>query len=285
MDERFTHLVVPLDLESCGDQSIDVARDLASLSRLPIELVVVLPESFDVASGIGSISERAREHRIPEHTAVVLAGNDPAKAVAEHLLTLEAPLVVLATAAHGPVGELLAASASARFMSLVESPVLVVGPHVTDRAVPTAPTLLACIGPSGESDPTLHVMARWAHTFGGPEPWFVEVLAPNPSSAADAGGDIRESALVQRRAEQLAKLGVRSEWEVLHGSDLVDAVERFAAEVAEPVLVAESVHWTDPEHLHLHSAARRLAHRSHHPVLVVPHAGRHLDAALAPSRR
>jgi hypothetical protein len=80
-------------------------------------------------------------------------------------------------------------------------------------------------------------------------------------------------------------MGVSSEWEVLHGNDLVDAVERFAADVTEPILVAESVHWTDPEHMHLHSAARRLAHRAHHPVLVVPHAGRHLDAAVAPSRR
>ncbi|MBI5089787.1 MAG: universal stress protein [Actinobacteria bacterium] len=283
MDERFTHLVVPLDLESCGDQSIDVARDLATLGRLPIELVIVLPDTFDLTSGIASLADRAREHRVPEHTAVVLTGNDPAKAVAEHLLTLEAPLVVLATAAHGPVGELLSASASARFMSLVESPVLVVGPRVDDRALPVAPTLLACVGPTGESDPTITVMARWAHSFGGPEPWFVEVLAPN-GVPADAG-DVRESGLVQCRSEQLAKLGVQSEWEVLHGTDLVDAVERFADGVVEPVLVAESEHWTDPDHLHLHSAARRLAHRGHHPVLVVPHAGRHLDAALAPSRR
>jgi len=35
-------------------------------------------------------------------------------------------------------------------------------------------------------------------------------------------------------------------------------------------IVVVSTHWTDPEHAHRRSVARRLTHRSHHPVLVVP---------------
>jgi nucleotide-binding universal stress UspA family protein len=145
-----------------------------------------------------------------------------------------------------------------------------------------APTLIACIGPSTDTDPTLPVMARWAGTFGGPEPWFVEVLPPD--GLRDVADDVRETSLVQRRAERLADLGVRSEWDVLHGRDLVEAVERFAEQIDEPVLVVESEHWTDPDHVHLHSVARRLAHRARQPVLVVPHVGHRQTASTHAGR-
>lgn len=271
MDKTFSTVVVPLDLESDGDRAIDVARCLAALGNLPIELVCVLPKSFEHSSGVTSLDIRARRHDLTTWTPVVLVGDDPATAVVDHLRTLAAPLVVMATAAHSLLGELISSNESARLLTLVQSPVLVIGPHVAKRWTATAPTLLACVGPSSEAEPLVSVMARWLHTFGGASPWFVEVLTR--SGEFPEGDDLRESMVVQRRAEGLAQLGLTGEWEVLHGDDPVDAIESFAEGIDEPLTVVDSEHWTDPSRIHLHSVARRMAHRSRQPVLIIPTLG------------
>ena len=268
MDATFNTIVVPVDLDGHSDRSLEVARSLAVLGDVPVQLVTVLPRHYDPLSAVEPLDRRARALDLPNWTSIVLLGDDPALAIAEHALTLAQPLVVMATVAHGLFAEFVSASTSATLLSHVRAPVLVIGPHVRDWTA-TAPTLLACVSPSDDPDPMVSVMARWMHTFGGRAPWFLEVLSPGDMPAGD--NDLRESGLVQRRAEQLNALGVASEWEVLHGGDAVDALESFAEGMVEPVLIVESQRWTDPSRLHLHSVARKLAHRSRQPVLVLPH--------------
>ena len=53
-------------------------------------------------------------------------------------------------------------------------------------------------------------------------------------------------------------------------ADAADGLIEMADRMADVVVVVVSTHWTDPDHTHLRSVARRLTHRSHHPVLVVP---------------
>lgn len=278
MDATFDTVVVPLDLETCGDRAIDAARSLAALGKLPIQLVTVTMPGPLAQPAMDSLEQRAREHQLENWSPVVLLSDEPASAIADHLLSVDG-LVVMATAAHGLLGELVSASESAELLARTHAPVLIIGPHVTPQWHAVTPTLLACIDPLGEFDPAIPVMARWMRSFGGSAPWFVEVLSPG---GAMPGDDVRESGPLQRRAHELAAFGVQSEWEVLHGDDPVDAIESFAEGIDEPVLVVDSHRWTDPSHAHLHSVARRLAHRSKRPVLVVHHDG--AEVAGAPAR-
>ncbi len=272
MNARFATIVVPLDLEGHSDRSIDVARSLAALGNVRIQLVTALPDQFTRTSGLVALEERALTHGLRHWSPMVLLGTDVATMIADHVATLDAPLVVMATSAHGVFGNFFSGSPTARLLSLVASPVLVVGPHVPEPWSATAPTLMACVGPASHADPAVGVMAQWTHTFGGRSPWFLEVL--RPEDVRDGGGDVSESALVKRRADRLAELGVKSEWEVLHGDDPAEAIESFADGMIEPVLLVNSERWNDPNRLHLHSVARRLAHHARQPVLVLPHADR-----------
>ena len=52
--------------------------------------------------------------------------------------------------------------------------------------------------------------------------------------------------------------------------DAADGLIEMADRMADVVIVVVSTRWTDPDHAHLASVARRLTHRGHHPVLVVP---------------
>ena len=61
-----------------------------------------------------------------------------------------------------------------------------------------------------------------------------------------------------------------AESDIARSSDVADGLIEMADRMADVVVVVVSTHWTDPEHTHRRSVARRLTHRSHHPVLVVP---------------
>lgn len=275
MEANFKTIVVPLGLERDSDRSIGVAKCLAALGNLPIELVTVSSPHLSDEPDLDGLSQRAAEFRLDRWTPVVLHSNDPAAAIADHLASADQPLVVMATAAHGALGELVSASTSADLLSRTAVPVVAIGPHVPLDWATDRPTLLSCVGPDDESTASLPEMVRWIHTFGGGEPWFLEVL-PALTKASSSRGDVRESAHVQRSTQHLQQLGIESEWEVLHGDDPAEAIADFASGVAGAVLVVASERWADASRMHLHSVSRRLAHTAHQPVLVIPHpAGLH----------
>jgi nucleotide-binding universal stress UspA family protein len=113
----------------------------------------------------------------------------------------------------------------------------------------------------------LGAVASWNASFGGPPPWLVEVV-PVPKESPDFG-DAAESSDVHRLATHLKEMGVDAEWEVTRAKHPTDALIDFADRIADAVLVVASARWTDADHSHLRSVARRLAHEAHHPVLVV----------------
>ena len=79
--------------------------------------------------------------------------------------------------------------------------------------------------------------------------------------------------VLRRWVERLAAARVPAEWDVARIPDAADGLIQKADLMADVVVVVVSTRSTDPLHAHLRSVARRLTHRSHHPVLVVP-AGR-----------
>ena len=117
MNARFATIVVPLDLEGHSDRSIDVARSLAALGNVRIQLVTVLPDQFTPTSGLEALEERALTHGLRHWSPMVLLGTDVATMIADHVATLDAPLVVMATSAHGVFGDFYSGSPTARLLS------------------------------------------------------------------------------------------------------------------------------------------------------------------------
>jgi len=269
MSETFSTIVVPLDLGVDSERAVPVAGAIASLAALPIELVTV---TGDVREQLekARLHQSATTHKLERWNSVVLHDKDPGASLAEHLQMIETPLVVMASAVHGPIGELLSLSTAAELLSKARCPVLILGPHVQPTWHPDGVQLLSCVGSIGHAETTMPQMMKWTRTFGcGTPPWFVEVVEPGALAAA---ADVDESAHVHRFAELLAKRGMEGNWDVLHEHDPVDALLRFAEKFDRAVFVVASDQWSDPAHVHLHSVSRQLAHRSTQPVLVVPRA-------------
>jgi nucleotide-binding universal stress UspA family protein len=268
LTDTFTTIVVPLDLELDSDRAVAIAGAIASIASLPIELVTVTGGARQEPEK-ARLHQSASAHHLERWTGVVLHDKDPSSALAEHLGTLDSPLVVMASAVHGPVGELLSLSTSAELLYKVTCPVLILGPHVEPTWHPNHAQLLSCLGPVGHAAATIPQMMKWSRTFGGEEPWFVEVV--DPGTQLPSSSDVSESARVHRFAEMLTQHGIGSNWDVLHDHDPVDALIRFAQKFDRAVFVVASDRWSDAGRVHLHSVSRDLAHRSTQPVLVVPY--------------
>ena len=269
MTDTFTSIVVPLDLTVESDRAVAIAGALASIASLPVELVTVTGDVREEPEK-ARLHQSASAHHLERWNGLVLHDDDVACALAEHLSTLDSPLVVMASTVHGPVGELLSLSTSAELLSKVTCPVLVIGPHVEPTWRANQAQLLLCVGPTSRAEATIAQMLRWSCTFGGRDPWFVEVI--EPVEQLPVPSDVPESAHVRRLADLLTKHGIESNWDVLHDNDPVEALVRFAQKFDQTVFVVASDQWTDPAHVHVHSVSRHLAHRSTQPVLVVPHA-------------
>jgi nucleotide-binding universal stress UspA family protein len=159
-------------------------------------------------------------------------------------------------------------SVTGRVVEALRQPVLLFGPNVPSAALCHAPTLVVGLAVDPRPRPGMSVVEAWQRTFGGPQPWLVDVIA----TAAWPSGSIEnrwEMERVGAAAAELAERGVEASTTVLRALDAVDALNELAAGLAEPVFVitsdrsaAGSSHW--------YSTARRLLRESRHPVLLVP---------------
>jgi nucleotide-binding universal stress UspA family protein len=263
----FTSIVVPLDLEARGDRALPIAGALAAKAGILLELVTVsspgLPAEFDTYE----LEQRGRTTGAT-WTTTVLHDNDPSAALVAFLADRPDALVVMATRARSAFGELLLGSVSEDLLTHSHHPVLLVGPHVSVDDATSAPTLVAGVATDPTSDALLSAVIEWNASFGGRRPWLVDIL-PEAIDLPNIG-DVIESGDVHRLADRLKEHGVACEWEVAHAKQPAEGLIEFADGVADAVIVVASACWTDPDHPHLRSVARRLTHKAHHPVLVAP---------------
>lgn len=268
MNASYDTIVVPLDLGGRTDRALGIARVLANRGKLPVQLVTVTSPGALEELDVHMLMCLAHKHGLTRWEAVSLRSDDPAAAIALHLATMNGPLVVMSSDARGPIGSLFAASTCADLLSLVNVPVLVVGPKVTSMEDTDQPTLVSCVDDPRHGRVAVSAVAQWASTFDGPTPWFVEVVTSDTDRPRDC--DMPGAELVRHAAGQCAAMGLPAEWAVLHDSDTAAAVDRFATGVDPVILVAVSERWAEPGRSHPHSVTRKLVHRSSHPVLVVP---------------
>lgn len=266
MRVQFSTIVVPLDLEPSHDRAVPVAGFLADLANLPVVLLTVSspgmpdqPDEFD-------LRRTAERHHLERWSAAVLHDNEPHRAIAAHLRTLDAPLVVMASEVGGAMHELVSDDTPAHLLSDITCAALILGPNVPDAWQPAHPQLVCCVAPADRAHIALPWMARWFNTFGGNTPCFVTVIHTGLSNT-DA------SERVQALARDLfATSGITGDWNVTQDDDPVDGVLALTHDNHDAVIVVTTERWSDTSRLHLHSVARRLARSSTKPVLVVPYA-------------
>jgi len=259
----FTSIVVPVDLEPDGDRALPLAGALASAADLPLELVSVSSPHMPEVSDRLELEARARA-AADRWSVTLLHDNDVVAALDAFVADRPGALVLMATRARSALGRRLLGSVTEGLLCRLSQPMLLVGPHVELSELVDRPGLLIGVDGGPATEAVLPAVAAWMRTFDGPPPWLVEV--------SDAGADRVEAerADVRQWAGRLAATGVLAQWDVVQGSDVADGLMAMADRMADVVVVVVSTHWTDPHRAHLRSVARRLTHRSHHPVLVVP---------------
>ena len=267
----FNSVVVPLDLSTAGDRALPIARSLARLGGLPIELLAVVPPDPVGAPGRGwleDVDDHVRKHALGPHTTTVLEHDRPGMAIAEHVSGRHGALVVMATTAKAAIDDAYAGSVSEYVLSTLRQPVLLVGPHVdVDRGL-ASPTLVTGVDGSGLATVALPVIVSWTRTFGGGAPSFVEVIPFVPAIAERAGRPV-EAAHVREYVDRLATFGIDGGGDVVYGEDAAIALAEHAEQVQDAVLVVTAERWAGAG-THWHSTRRKLAFRSSRPVLVVP---------------
>ena len=259
----FTSIVVPVDLEPDGDRALPLAGALVSAADLPLELVSVSSPLMPEVSDRLELEARARA-AADRWSVTLLHDNDVVAALDAFVGDRPGALVLMATRARGALGQRLLGSVTEGLLGRLSQPMLLVGPQVELSELVGRPGLLIGVDGGPATEAVLPAVAAWTRTFGGPPPWLVEVT--------DAGADRNEAerTAVRQWAGRLAATGVLAQWDVVQNSDVADGLIEMADRMADVVVVVVSTHWTDPHHAHLHSVARRLTRRSHHPVLVVP---------------
>ena len=260
-------IVVAVDLERSGERALPVALALGQLVGLPVEIVTVASRDRSGARQVIDLDRRASALGVAARSIVVLHDDDPGRAIAAQVNNCDGALLVMATTARSALGVPVHGSVSEEVLGHVRQPVLLIGPNVQEPCHMAKATLVACVDGSDSAEAALPVMVSWARSFGGPRPWFVEVIPPLGASFTAEGGDL-ESTHVRSFVERLAADGIGASWRVLRGTDPVATLREFADDISGSVLVVTSERW--PGSSHWYSTARKLVRWSPRPVLLVP---------------
>jgi steroid delta-isomerase-like uncharacterized protein len=245
-----------------GDRALPVVRELAALGDVSVELFTVAsPLVGDSAVEAHELSRRAAANGWPADSYAVVHSVDPARTIVDHVRGRDDVLLVMATSASPAVTARYLGSVTEDVLSLIDQPLLLIGPHVPATLELDRPTLVVCVDDTEVAEAAVPAIVSWVRTFHGARPWIAQVLP--------ADGNAREWSHVRNLATRLSSDGIAASWEVLHGVEPETWLVEFADHLTDPVFVATSVRWTDSLP-HRHSTTRDLVHRSSRPVLVVP---------------
>jgi nucleotide-binding universal stress UspA family protein len=269
----FASIVVALDLGADADRAVLVARRLAELSQIPVELLTVSPPGADDAIDTLELRRRTAANGRAEIRWAIEHSDRPATAIVDHLERSHGALLVVATSAEPSIDGQLLGNVVENVLSHVGQPVLLVGPRVPEVCPETAPTLVVYLDDTDFGEAAEAAITRWVRTFPDAEAWATQVIALDAAPAIRR----RSPAHLRRFVERLAAGGVKASWGVLFGDQPAVRLEQFAGCVANPIFVTASTRWTSRRSQGT-STAHQLVHHSTHPVLVVPTGAGHVPA-------
>lgn len=256
-------VVVALDGETNSQRALPVAIEVANQLDAPIALlssVTSVEERLFRLRQLEEISEQLERSGLPTDTDVALTDDvaQPIEAAAD-----DETLIVMATSAKIGLHDGHVGSIASRVVRHVDHPVLLVGPQADgDMSISR---IVVPVDGSAASAHALEPAAGWAVLLDVPL-WVVTVVTPDLQSAAAGAGVTAEHGYVRRLAQQVPD-GIDSEFEVLHGDDVVTGLRDFIG--ADGLCVMTTTGKSGIRRLVMGSVASGVVRLSPKPVLVV----------------
>lgn len=241
-------VVVPTDGSALSELALPLAHRLAATFRASVCTVMV-----------GNPGPVGR----PD---VALRG-EPVEALLDHLADRERALVCMSSHGHGGIRRRLIGSVAEQLVRRAPVPVLVAGPRIARTGLGVPRTLLAGLSLGPRQDRLLRLLAAWAPVLGA----TIELAHVRLPTAAELYTARTTGRLPADRPEldvlaaELGERGIKATPHVLAGANPVTALERLAARLPPPVLLAvDSHHADEPVD---HDIAYQLIRSARWPVL------------------
>ena len=275
MSMSFTEVLVPLDGSPFAERAIGLALEIADRtgSRVTLMSSTVADAEARATYLSGLVPDDGRR----AHVSTVVCDDESA---ARAIILLSRPETLVCMSSHGRGrSEALLGSVAESVLRELQTPIMVVGPHVPAHAWLGAGRIVACIDGRPETAVLLEPAADLARSLGMPL-WLTEVVSPD-IDLDEAGSDVIESSSLMAAAHQLGD--VVEGWDVLHDSNPAHALVDHAASGPVSMLVLATHGAKRWRRLAEGSTTAAVVHGAEVPVFIVPVV---LDptAGSAPSR-
>jgi nucleotide-binding universal stress UspA family protein len=157
----FNSIVVAVDLVSNVHRALPVARSLADLGNLPIQLLTVSTPWMAEEIDTYALERLAEHHGISPLSCIIDHHDDAGWAIARHVNNGEGSLLVMATTAKAPVRRHFLGTVTESVLTRVDGPVLLLGPQVPATCSLDSSTVVACVDETDAADAALPVIADW----------------------------------------------------------------------------------------------------------------------------
>lgn len=264
-DAAHVRVMAAVDPHRLASPAAEVAGRLAHQLGGGLDLVAVVPPDLPATIVDAFLDAEANRQPLIPMRRTRLAG-DVSVALLDHIEASAPTLVVLDSHGRRALAEVLIGSVSADVIRSSPVPTLVIGPNTSlgarlDRFV---------VGVDGSDDAVgaCEVVGHLAGALGA-QIHLAEVLDPEPG---DRPAETPESVEVRRVAEQLDP--PPTDWDVLHGADVADAlIDHVALDHdgrGHGTVLVVGTHGRSPgRHRPLGGTSARIVRRSPVPVLVV----------------
>jgi nucleotide-binding universal stress UspA family protein len=262
MSMSFTEVLVPLDGSPFAERAIGLALEIAD--RTGASVTLMSSTADDPEARATYLAGLVPDDRRRPHVSTVVC-DDESAARAIILLGRPETLVCMSSHGHGR-SEALLGSVAESVLRELQTPIMVVGPHVPAHAWLGAGRIVACIDGRAETGVLLEPAAELARSLSMPL-WLTEVVSPD-IGLDEAGNDVIESSSLMAAARRLGD--VVEGWDVLHDSDPARALIHHAASGPVSMLVLATHGARGWRRLAEGSTTAAVVHGAEVPVLVVP---------------
>jgi nucleotide-binding universal stress UspA family protein len=263
-------IIVPLDGSHESERALGVA---ASLSKRTDASVVLFTDCesgvpFDVDAYMDTAAKRfgiRAEHR---SSRIHDVGGSLADIAAHH------PDAIIVMGSHGPTGfdEVVIGSVTAATLHATDSPVLLLGPHLTEVPAHGAcfETIITCVDGSPASEVILPAVRNLAKAINA-SVHIIQMVDPAEVERAKGSYSepLNELTYVRRVAQTILDRGIRATYDVVHDKHPSEAILNYAQTQPAPIIAMASHGRTGLRRMTLGSVAMTVVRHATCPVLVV----------------
>lgn len=264
----YNNIVVPLDGSDTAARALHPAAVLAHRVGATVTITSVVAPSF-VSAATDRSRAQAAAADIHEPVIKLLVSS---RAPAPHLLkALESDpdhLLCMASTGRSHLGQVMG-SVAEELLRFRTGPFLLVGPVCEAENFSLSGPMLVPLDGSETGAEILPIAAEWVTGFGF-TPSVVTVV--ESGSGAAAGVDFtpaNEAAVPHNGSDDLSELtGAPTDWEVLHGPDVADAIVQHAKDSSASLIALTTHGRTGLARLLMGSVAMSIVHKAPCPVLI-----------------